>query len=115
METPRAPRRGFAIASLVLGILSLPTIGILLVGAMLSVILGVAALVKARDQPAEYGGRSMAIAGIVLSALSIVVMPFVLGIGAAIAIPSFLRARVSANEAAAIADVRAVVIAEIRY
>jgi uncharacterized protein DUF4190 len=108
-------RRGYAIASLVLGILSLPTIGLLLVGAMASVILGVVALVKADRQPQEYGGKGMAITGIVLSGVSILVMPFLLGIVAAIAIPSFLRARVSANEAAAIGDVHVVITAEALY
>lgn len=109
------PRRGFAIASLVLGILSLPTVGLLGVGAMAGVVLGVVGLVKARNAPTEYGGRGLAVAGIALSALSVLVMPFVLGIVAAIAIPSFLRARVSANESAAIGDVRTVMAAEAEY
>ncbi|HEU0109158.1 MAG TPA: DUF4190 domain-containing protein [Vicinamibacteria bacterium] len=111
---PRPVRRGYAIASLVLGILSLPTIGLLLVGAMTSVVLGVVALVKASREPEEYGGKGLAITGIVLSAVSIVIIPF-FGIVAAIAIPSLLRARVSANEAAALGDVRAVILAEAEY
>jgi type II secretory pathway pseudopilin PulG len=104
-----------AIASLILGILGLPTVGLVLIGAMLGIVLGVVALVKARNAPAEYGGKGMAIAGIALSVISIVVMPFVLGIIAAIAIPSFLRARVSANESAAIGDMRSVLSAETAY
>jgi type II secretory pathway pseudopilin PulG len=111
----RQPRRGFAVASLVLGILSLPTIGLLGVGAMAAVVLGVVALVKARNAPGEYGGSGLAIAGIVLAALSIVVMPFIIGIVAAIAIPSFLRARISANESAVIGDIRTVISAEAAY
>jgi type II secretory pathway pseudopilin PulG len=99
----------------VLGILSIPTVGLLLVGAMTSVILGVVALVKESRQPEEYGGKGMAITGIILSGVSILVMPAVAGIVAAIAIPSFLRARVSANEAAAIRDVRDVITAEALY
>jgi hypothetical protein len=39
----------------------------------------------------------------------------VLGVVAAIALPSFLRARLSANEASAIADVRGLVSAEVAY
>jgi hypothetical protein len=107
-------RRGYAIASLVLGILGIPTMGLLLVGAMASVILGVVALVKASRQPEEYGGKGMAITGIVLSGVSILIIPFI-GIVAAIAIPSLLRARVSANEAAAIRDVRDLITAEAEY
>jgi hypothetical protein len=111
---PPPVHRGYAIASLVLGILSVPTFGLLLVGAMTSVILGVVALVKASRQPEEYGGKGMAITGIVLAGVSIVILPFV-GIIAAIAIPSLLRARVASNEAAALGDVRDVIMAEAQY
>jgi type IV pilus assembly protein PilA len=110
----RGPRRGLAIASMVLGLLSLPTFGLLGIGALTAIALGVVALVKASGAPAEYGGRGYAVAGIIMGALSIVVIPF-LGIVAAIAIPSLLRARISANEAAAIGDVRGVVSAEATY
>jgi type IV pilus assembly protein PilA len=105
------PRQGLAITSLVLGVLSIPTCGLLLVGAILGLVLGIVALVKAGRQPALYGGKGLAIAGIVLSGLSLLVMP----IGAAIAIPSLLRARISANESAAIGDVRSVISGEIAY
>jgi len=110
-----APRRGFAVASLVLGILGLPTVGLVGVGAMAGIVLGVVALVKSSRAPTEYGGRGMAVAGIVLSAFSVIVAPFVIGVIAAIAIPSLLRARLSANEAAAIGDVRSVLVAEAAY
>jgi hypothetical protein len=113
--TPRTRRQGYAITSLVLGILSLPTVGLLLIGAMASVIFGVVALVKASREPEEYGGKGLAITGIVLAGVSVLLMPFILGIVAAIAIPSLLRARVSANESAAIGDVRALIAAEARY
>jgi len=108
-------RKGLAVASLVLGILSLPTFGLLFVGALAGIVLGIVALVKASREPAVYGGKGLAVAGIVLSGISIVVMPFFLGIVAAIAIPSLLRARISANEAAAIADIRSVIVAETVY
>ena len=110
----RPPRRGFAIASLVLGILGLPTIGLLGIGAMAGIVLGVIALVKAGRAPAEYGGRGMAVAGIALAVISILLTPFI-GIIAAIAIPSLMRARISANEAAMLGDLRTVVSAEAAY
>jgi type IV pilus assembly protein PilA len=110
----RAPRRGLAIASLALGILSLPTLGLLLIGGLLGIVLGIVALTKANAQPTEYGGRGMAIAGIVCSAASFLAIPFV-GILAAIAIPSLLRARVSANEAATIGDIRTIITWEMTY
>ena len=107
-------RKGWAVASLVLGLLSLPTLGILGIGALLGIIFGIVALVKASQEPAVYGGKGLAISGIVASALSFVMIPFI-GIIAAIAIPSLLRARVSANEAATIGDLRAVISAEMAY
>lgn len=112
---PAKPRRGLAITSLVLGILGLPTLGLVGIGALAGIALGVIALVNASRHPAEYAGRGFAIAGIALSVLSVAVMPFVLGIVAAIAIPSLLRARVAANESAAIADIRTVLSAESEY
>jgi type II secretory pathway pseudopilin PulG len=54
---------------------------------------------------------AMAITAIVISALSFLAVPII----AAIAIPSLLRARVSANEAAAIGDLRTVISAEAAY
>lgn len=105
------PRKGMAIASLVLGIVGIPTIGCLGAGAIAGIVLGVLALIKAGRSPAEYGGKGMAIAGIVLSGLAIPCG----GIVAAIAIPSFLRARVSANEAVAIGDTHSVISAEAAY
>jgi type IV pilus assembly protein PilA len=111
---PRGKRRGLAIAALVLGILDLPTLGLFLIGAVAGIILGVTALVKANREPSVYGGKGFALAGIICSALSVVLIPFV-GILAAIAIPSLLRARVSANEAMAIRDIRSVIEAEASY
>ena len=107
-------RKGLAIASLILGILSLPTAGLLGIGAAVAIVLGIVALVRANKEPAVYGGKGMAIAGIVLSGLSILLIP-IMGIMAAIAIPSLLRARVSANEAVAIGDLRTVVSAQQTY
>ena len=111
----QAPRRGLAIASLALGIIGLPTIGLVGIGALVGIVLGIVALVKAGREPAVYGGKGMAVAGIALCVLSVVVMPFILGIVAAIAIPSLLRARVSANEAATIGDIRAIISAQAQY
>ena len=106
--------KGLAIASLVLGILSLFTVAGLLIGALLGTTLGIVALVKASNSPATHGGKGLAIAGIATSVLSFFMIP-VIGIIAAIAIPSLLRARVSANESATIGDVRTVISAQAAY
>jgi type IV pilus assembly protein PilA len=112
---PAPPRQGLAIASLVIGILSVPTLGCLGLGALLSIVFGIMALVRAGRDPGRYGGRGFAIGGIVAGAVSLVVGIPLAGIVAAIAIPSLLRARVSANEAAAIGDLRTVISAEMAY
>lgn len=112
---PQKLKQGMAIASLVLGVLGLPTGGCVGVGGLVGVILGIVALVKANSSPNEYGGKGLAIGGIVTSGLSLVLAPAIIGIVAAIAIPSFLRARLTANEAAAIGDLRTFISAEVAY
>jgi type IV pilus assembly protein PilA len=109
------PRKGLALWSLILGVLGLPTVGCLGVGAIAAIVLGVVALVKINNQPNEYTGKGMAITGIVTGVVGLTIAPFVIGIFAAIAIPSLLRARVSANEAAAIGDIRTVISGEVAY
>jgi type IV pilus assembly protein PilA len=111
---PPQPRTTLALWSLILGILSLLTGGCLGIGAIVAIVLGVMAMSRAGKLPAEYGGKGMAIGGIVTGALGLVMLP-VIGIIAAIAIPGLLRARVSANEAMAIGDIRAVISSEMAY
>jgi hypothetical protein len=106
-----APRsKGLAITSLVLGILSLLTCSLFGIGAIISIVLGVLALNKANNQPDQYGGKGLAIAGIVLSAVS-----FMSGIIVAIAIPNLVRSQQAAREVAAIREVQAIGIAELQY
>ena len=107
-------RKGLAIASLGLGIVSLPTLGCLGIGAIVAIVLGIVAIVKARREPHTYGGAGIAIGGIVCAALSLVV-GIVVAIISAIAIPSLLRARMAANESSAIGDLRTVISAEYAY
>jgi type IV pilus assembly protein PilA len=114
MNVAAPTRKGLAIASLVLGLLSLVTFGCLGIGALTAIVLGIVALVKANKAPYEYGGKGMAITGIATGAVGILMLPFI-GIIAAIAIPSLLRARVSANEAGAIGDTRTVISSQAVY
>lgn len=115
MDIEKKRKRGLATASCILGILSIPTLGLVLVGALTSVVLGVTALVKESRQPDEYGGRIAAIVGIIASVFSLLVTPVVGGIAAAIIIPSLLRARISANEATASKDLSTILFAESAY
>jgi type IV pilus assembly protein PilA len=114
MATQAAPvrvRTGMALTSLILALVSLCTAAGFLVGGLTACVLGIVALVKASRSPQEYGGTGMAIAGIVISALSLLSLPIV----AAIAIPSLLRARISANESAAIGDLRTMISGQAAY
>jgi Tfp pilus assembly protein PilE len=83
---PFSSRKGLAIASLVLGIISIPTLGLFAVGGITGIILGAVALSKIKNNPQAYGGRSLAIAGIITSAVSLT-MIFVFGLLDAIVLP----------------------------
>jgi type II secretory pathway pseudopilin PulG len=108
------PKQGMAITSLVLGLISLPlmcALGAGVLTAIVGLILGIVALVRSNRAPAEYGGKGLAIGGIAASVVCFLTVPIV----AAIAIPSLLRARTSANESAAIGDVRTIISAQAAY
>jgi type IV pilus assembly protein PilA len=125
-----------AVFSLILGILSFPVInmifGVVLslvlalilgsTGAVIGVVItltilptglitGITALVRANKRPQEYGGKGLAIAGIVLSSFGILVLPLV----AAIAIPNVLAARRAANEGSAISSLKTLAAAQETY
>ena len=77
----------------------------------IALISGIVALRRTNKSPQEYGGKGFAITGIVLSSLTILLVPLV----GAIAIPNLLAARRSANEGAAISTIRTLVNAENTY
>lgn len=107
-------KKGLAIFALILGILSFFTFGLLGVGAILGIILSCIAMSRVKREPWQYGGRGMAIAGLVLSITSLVtVVP--VGIIAAIAIPNLLASRRAANEGSALASLRTIASAEMVY
>lgn len=111
---PEGQKKGLAIFSLVLGIISFFTFGLLGLGAILGIILAVVAMGKVKREPWNYGGRGIAIAGLVLSITSLVsVVP--VGIIAAIAIPNLLASRMAANEGSAIHSLRTISSAEMTY
>ncbi len=95
-------KSGMAITSMILGILGIAPIGL---------ILGIISLRKANKNPQEYGGKGFAIAGIALSAVTILFIPMI----AAIAIPNLMAARRAANEGSAISTLRTIYGAESTY
>lgn len=107
-------QKGLAVAALILGLLSFLTFGLLGVGAVIGIILSVKAMGRVNREPWKYGGRGMAIAGLVLSITSLAsTLP--VGIVAAIAIPNLLAARRAANEASAIHSIKTISSAEVVY
>src|SRR5262249_27402949 len=67
-------RKGMAAASLIIGLVSVLTLGLFLVGAVLGLTLGLVALRRTQRDPAQYGGAGYAIAGITTSAVGLVLM-----------------------------------------
>lgn len=111
---PEGEKKGLAIFALILGIISFFTFGLLGVGAITGIILSCIAMSRVKREPWQYGGRGMAIAGLVLSIVSLVsVVP--VGIVAAIAIPNLLAARQAANESSAVSSLRTIASAEAVY
>lgn len=107
-------QKGLAIGALVLGILSFLSFGLLGVGAIVGIVLAVKAMGRVNREPWKYGGRGMAIAGLILSITSLgSTVP--IGIVAAIAIPNLLAARRAANEGSAIHSLKTISSAEYAY
>lgn len=110
-EPVKSVRKGMAIASLVLGILSIPTCGLLGVGSIAGIILGIISLNKISKTPAQYGGKGMAIGGIITSVLGLLLI----AINAAIAIPQLNNYLKTGREAAAIQTLHTIHRAEVSY
>jgi type IV pilus assembly protein PilA len=99
---------GKAIASLALGLFFLiPFLSVI------AVVLGHLALSEIRKSAGTMKGEGLAVAGLVLGYIGSGL--FLILIVAAIAIPNLLRARIAANEAAAVQSIRTLNQAEARY
>jgi type IV pilus assembly protein PilA len=108
---PAKLKQGLAITSLVFGCVGLAICFIGLIGAIPGLICGLVAVKKANQKPMEYGGKGMAIAGIVTNGLTLLFIPVVM----AIAIPNLMAARKAANEASTIQQLRTLSSAEAIY
>lgn len=129
-------KKGLAIWSLVLGIISMPfilvfittIIAVLLAlalgprGGVLGIIIGliipvsaiwtgIVSIKRVSRNPFEFGGKGLAIAGICCAAFGLLTVPLV----AAIAVPNLLAARKSANEGSAISSLKTLIEAEKKY
>lgn len=104
------PTSGKAIGSLISGIFFL-----FLPASIVAVILGHLSLSEIRKSAGRMKGRGMATAGLVLGYIGIGVIPFIILIVAAIAIPNLLRAKMAANESVAVGTLRTYNTAIVTY
>ncbi|MCI0487937.1 MAG: DUF4190 domain-containing protein [Blastocatellia bacterium] len=108
---PPSLRQGFAITALALGIGGLIICPAGVLTAIPGLVFGIVAVVKANKYPTEYGGKGMAIAGIVMNGLLVFLIPII----AAIAIPNLIKAIIEVNEAIAIEQMREIALAQSTY
>jgi hypothetical protein len=106
------PTSGFATASLVLGLLGLFTFG---AGALAGLITGIAGLRQIQRSGGHVQGQGLAVAGIVVSALVMMVMLVFVPIVAAILFPVFAQAREKARTAVCMDRMRHLGVAMAMY
>src|SRR5713226_9680509 len=99
---------GKAIASLILGLFF-----VVLPASILAVVFGHWSRAEIRASAGRLKGEGMAMAGLILGYLGVSMIPIL--IIAAIAIPNLLRAKVAANEAAAVGSLRRINTAAVTY
>jgi type II secretory pathway pseudopilin PulG len=106
------PTDGKATASLVLGILSITVFSFL--AGIPAIILGHMSRSNIQKSMGKLKGEGIALAGLIMGYISLLAIPLILII-AAIAIPNLLRARIAANESAALSGVRTINTANVTY
>lgn len=94
---PSQPTSGWAIAGLVCGIIGCATLGL---GSILGIIFSIVGMVKTRENRA--GGRGLAIAGLVVSIITLLAVP----LPVSILLPALNRAREQANRVKCAANMR---------
>jgi len=111
---PRAA--GLAIASLVLGILSVTCLSIL--AGIPALILGALAMQRIGRSAGTLGGKGQALAGVIMGGISFALLPLVaavLAIAASVTVPAMLAKRSKAQEVACLNNVRQCTQACTRY
>jgi hypothetical protein len=114
IQTQPQTRKGLAVASLVLGIISIPTLGLLGVGAITALVLGVIALKRIKKEPAIYGSKGMATAGIITSAVSLLLIAG-FGMVAAIIAPRVIQGLEGRRETAALESLITIHTKEVQF
>ena len=110
----RPAASGLAIASMICGIVGLAGACVMGLGipvGIVGLVLGIIALVRISRQPARFGGRGMAIAGVCTGALSLIAVPILL----AIMLPSLSRARELSKRIVCSSQLQAIGMAMTQY
>jgi len=107
-------KTGLAVTALVIGILNFLLFGIFVIPIIVGIVISIVALNKIKQNPREFGGKGLAVGGLVVNIVCAVFLIPVLII-AAIALPNLLAARRAANEGAAIRSLRIIHGAEQTY
>ncbi len=100
---------GMAVASLIFGIFFF-----IFPAAVMAIVLGHISHSQIKKSAGRLAGAGMSLAGMILGYAGVAFIPFILII-AAIAIPNLLRARMAANEAAAVGNLRTAMTASMTY
>ena len=111
--TPRL-KTGQATASLVIGVLGIFSAGILGIGSIIGLVLGIRATLKAKREPCVYGGKGVAVGGIVTNSFALITL-VPIAIFLAILIPNLMKARMAANEIMAVQVLHDIAAAEATY
>jgi hypothetical protein len=90
ISSGRPPTSGLATTSLVLGVLSF--LGCSIITGIPAIITGHIAHNRARKSPQEFGGRGMAVAGLVMGYISVALIPFI-AILAGMMLPALAKAK----------------------
>jgi competence protein ComGC len=104
-SAPAPKNNNLAVTSLVLGILSVLACGVGIIFSIPGVITGIMGLRRVKSSQGSQKGHGLAVTGIVLSAVSLVMLP-IIGLLAAVAIPNFVKAREAAQRNACLVNMR---------
>jgi len=106
--TKQTPTSGLAIASLVLGVLGILSCGIT---ALVGLALGIVALVRINRSRGAQKGQGVAIAGVVVSAVFLLVLP----VGAALLLPALAKAKSRAQNISCMSNLKQLALGAIMY